>query len=94
MLVVKVKNMLCCCVSGEELCDKKRCTIPGQICVVNKNNRAECRCRDSCPDYIGEEVCGSDGVTYESGCHLNMTSCKLGSITMVSKGKCQGKPFV
>lgn len=90
----RVKNMLCYCVSGDELCNKKRCTIQGQVCVVNKNNHAECRCRDSCPDSIGEEVCGSDGITYESSCHLDMTSCKLGGITMVSKGKCQGKSCV
>ena len=76
-------------VVGDELCDKKRCTIQGQTCVVKENNRAECRCRDSCPDSIGEEVCGSDGITYESSCHLDMTSCKLGGITMISTGKCQ-----
>ena len=59
---------------------------------MNKNNRAECRCRDSCKGQHGGQVCGSDGITYPSRCQLDMTSCKLGNtIRMASQGKCEGK---
>ncbi|KAJ7381019.1 hypothetical protein OS493_004614 [Desmophyllum pertusum] len=75
--------------TGNELCSKKKCTSQGQICVVTEHNRAECRCRDSCPLSFGKRVCGSDGITYPSLCHLDMTSCKLYTITMVSAGRCQ-----
>ncbi|XP_078366590.1 uncharacterized protein LOC144650724 isoform X3 [Oculina patagonica] len=76
--------------SGEELCSNKKCTKQGQVCVVIEN-RAECRCRDSCPGSHGKHVCGSDGITYRSRCHLDMTACKLGgTVTMASHGKCHG----
>lgn len=55
---------------------------------MNKNNYVECRCRDLCLDFIGEEVCGLDGIIYESGCYLDMIVCKFGGIIMVFKGKC------
>ena len=78
--------------AGDELCSKKKCTRQGQVCSVNENNQAECRCRDSCPRSDRKRVCGSDGITYPNRCHLDMTSCKLSyTITVVSNGTCGGE---
>ena len=78
--------------AGNELCSKKKCTRQGQVCSVNENNQAECRCRDSCPRSDRNRVCGSDGITYPNRCHLDMTSCKLSyTITVVSNGTCGGE---
>ena len=79
---------------ASDLCDNKECTVQGQICVINDDSQAECKCRESCPRSFNATVCGSDGITYTSRCVLDMTSCKLSAtsnrITMVSNGRCPG----
>ncbi|XP_068725068.1 uncharacterized protein [Montipora capricornis] len=77
---------------ASDLCDNKECTVQGQICVINDDSQAECKCRESCPRSFNAEGWGSDGITYPSRCVLDMTSCKLSGtsnrITMVSNGRC------
>ena len=52
----------------------KFCPYNG-VCTVNPTtNEASCRCPDKC-NSIFSPVCGSDGVTYNSECHLRVSSC-------------------
>ncbi|KAJ3096960.1 hypothetical protein HDU97_005407 [Phlyctochytrium planicorne] len=46
-------------------------------------------CPDVCPDlFVADPVCGSNGQTYTSDCHLRKAACGDKSIKMVSRGEC------
>lgn len=50
----------------------------------------QCIC-PTCPEYgLGGHVCGSDGQTYRSECHLRSSACQRHStdLTVKSRGKC------
>jgi len=62
-------------------------------CEISKG-QPQCVCRDvrECP--AGQQsVCGSDGSTYISRCHLDVENCeKKTGVTVVKQGPC-GKSF-
>lgn len=61
-------------------------------CSVNVDRTVRCSCLTSCPN-INEPVCGTDGNTYPSQCHLEKKSCETKTFLQVEKiGKC-GKVF-
>ena len=52
------------------------------------NGSASCVCAQSCSN-VSKPVCGSDGVTYESICELEKSSCQQQkNITVVKQGMC------
>ncbi|NWX21395.1 FST protein, partial [Aegotheles bennettii] len=66
---------------------------PGSsMCVVDQTNNAYCvTCNRICPEPTSPEqyLCGNDGITYASACHLRKATCLLGrSIGLAYKGKC------
>lgn len=69
---------------------------PGSsTCVVDQNNNANCvTCNRICPEPTSPEqyLCGNDGITYASACHLRKATCLLGrSIGLAYEGKCISK---
>nr|pir hypothetical protein T13C2.5 - Caenorhabditis elegans [Caenorhabditis elegans] len=70
---------------------KEKCDFYS-ACVVGENEKAECKCPDDCPSYEmeeGKEVCGTDGVTYSSECHMKKSACHQSKFVMTAfEGKC------
>ncbi|KAI1905205.1 hypothetical protein AGOR_G00013730 [Albula goreensis] len=66
---------------------------PGSFtCVVDQTNNAYCvTCNRICPEVTSAEqyLCGNDGITYSSACHLRKATCLHGrSIGVAYEGKC------
>ncbi|KAL0974246.1 hypothetical protein UPYG_G00217670 [Umbra pygmaea] len=94
----------CCplCAAGEgEPCGgrgstSKRCASGLECVKVDKDKKTKlgvCACK------INYEVCGSDGVTYKTGCDLKVASLKAVSeekpeLTILNKGKCAKAPVI
>ncbi|KAE8636359.1 hypothetical protein XENTR_v10002953 [Xenopus tropicalis] len=78
---------------------KKTCRdvlCPGSsTCVVDQTNNAYCvTCNRICPEPVSPDqyLCGNDGITYASACHLRKATCLLGrSIGLAYEGKCISK---
>uniref|UniRef100_UPI00398E511C follistatin-related protein 3 n=1 Tax=Pristiophorus japonicus TaxID=55135 RepID=UPI00398E511C len=76
---------------------KKSCTqvlCPGtSMCVIDQTHSAHCvMCRVMpCPEPLSSEqaLCGNNGITYHSVCHLRRATCLLGkSIGVAHYGRC------
>ncbi|CAG0890931.1 unnamed protein product, partial [Cyprideis torosa] len=76
------------CGTGSDPCVEHKCPFGG-VCE-SRNNRPICNCRP-CTNSEGPIVCGSDGKTYKSLCHLKFQACysRL-PITLVREGTCEG----
>ena len=80
-----------CFPSLTETCRDVLC--PGSsTCVVDQTNNAYCvTCNRICPEVTSPDqyLCGNDGITYASACHLRRATCLLGrSIGVAYEGKC------
>ena len=65
-----------------------KCAFGGR-CVVSKDGRGECSC-GRCVSTSGmDPVCGSDGKTYASYCHIESAMCKMRKeIKVAKRGAC------
>ena len=77
-------------------CTNLQCSA-GQRCVISEESGASCVCRslDECSQDKGQTVCGSDGRTYPSRCHLEVTACNNETSTYYKNpGNCLGMCFI
>uniref|UniRef100_A0A8B9HAT5 Agrin n=1 Tax=Astyanax mexicanus TaxID=7994 RepID=A0A8B9HAT5_ASTMX len=83
---IPVKQQGTCDLNAPSPCLKKICDFGG-TCVV-KNGEAVCECPDACPQSQ-DPVCGNDGHTYSSQCHMRAMGCALQKhISIQHKGPC------
>ncbi|XP_075215858.1 follistatin isoform X2 [Lycorma delicatula] len=77
-------------------CDRILCP-EGKFCLLDQNLSPHCvRCDRHCPPpsplqpAASRQVCGADGQTYDSSCHLRKAACRKGkAIPVAYKGKCK-----
>ncbi|XP_029055708.2 follistatin-A [Osmia bicornis bicornis] len=77
-------------------CVRVRCG-QGRSCVLDQNLSPHCvRCARRCPQpppqqrAVARPVCGADGNTYKSACHLRLAACRAGrAIPVAYKGHCK-----
>ncbi|XP_050436691.1 agrin-like [Adelges cooleyi] len=77
------------CDQGVNPCTNITCW-EGSHCTINRLGIAECRCPDPtlCENSV-RPICGTDGHTYESKCHLDRISCNSKSgVQMAYEGPC------
>ncbi|KAJ8979081.1 hypothetical protein NQ317_015070, partial [Molorchus minor] len=75
----------------ETSCDKIICPSDKQ-CLLDQNLVPHCvNCSKKCPaPPKRRQVCGSDGITYPSACHLREKACRKGkAIPIAYKGPCR-----
>ncbi|XP_053381282.1 uncharacterized protein LOC123555153 [Mercenaria mercenaria] len=84
---------VCCSTGKAKVCTSytrtcftsMRCSLHGS-CLEGK-----CVC-DDCSNAVKSEVCGSDGMTYPSVCHLKKKSCEMmQNVTVAFNGSCKTK---
>ena len=74
-------------------CEQVRCPR-FKVCMENMQGLPLCTCPNIllCKRRKLREVCGKDGTTYQSKCHMRVTTCATGSrIKMRHKGACKGE---
>lgn len=74
-------------------CDRIHCPA-GKHCLLDQNLSPHCvKCTQRCParsPQANRHVCGADGVTYPSSCHLREAACHKGkAIPEAYKGRCK-----
>ncbi|CAA9998213.1 unnamed protein product [Nesidiocoris tenuis] len=75
------------CSSGVNPCSGMECEY-GSYCLVDKEGRANCECPPPCEEVM-RPVCGTDGVTYDSACHLKRQMClDRGTVKLAYTGVC------
>ena len=90
LAVESVGNVILLCLDS---CDRVRCE-DGKNCLIDQNGLPHCvSCMVNCPNSTdaSERVCGGDGQTYASVCHLERQTCIRGrAIRLAYRGPCQG----
>ncbi|XP_076363745.1 insulin-like growth factor-binding protein-related protein 1 [Tachypleus tridentatus] len=99
----------CCFVCGQlegQLCDYKAASHPQKYKHGRCGDNMECRLRNDLPPgdhpealcfcLEEEPLCGSDGQTYETNCHLNQARNKRrdDGLHAVSRGPCESAPKI
>lgn len=82
------------CLCPTDSCDKVTCP-GGKYCLQDQNLMPHCvKCATYCPPGMtpSKLVCGSDGRTYQSACHLREAACRVGkAIPIAYKGRCKSE---
>ena len=74
-------------------CRKANCYYHS-VCVSKKDRTAECICPLCNDDGVSHTpVCGDNGKTYASKCHLQRESCKRKKVLKVVKSEPCGKNY-
>lgn len=64
------------------------------VCVLDLERRPHCRCGDTCPSDF-QPVCGSDGRSYSSQCHLMQEACRSQRhLRILYKGLCESGTYL
>lgn len=48
--------------------------LHGEECIISKSGNAQCECPSEC-EHVVRLVCGTNGQTYDSMCHLQQAAC-------------------
>ena len=74
-----------------ETCNNVKCPV-GKQCLMDQNLNSHCvECDRKCPLTGNSDICGTDGLTYKSACHLREAACAKGkAIPIAYKGSCKG----
>ncbi|KAK3918799.1 Agrin [Frankliniella fusca] len=79
------------CTAGENPCAgllAASACAHGQVCHVGRDGVARCECPPEC-ELVVRPVCGSDGRTYDSACHLTRQACLArANVTVAYTGPC------
>ena len=69
-------------------CAEVECPLPS-VCQLDGERKAQCRCGTICPSDF-QPVCGSDGRSYSSQCHLQQEACQTErNLRILHKGLCE-----
>ncbi|VDD86820.1 unnamed protein product [Enterobius vermicularis] len=92
------KMRLEACRTGKEIFKRYRGVCEGcanvkceyySYCMADNLGVGRCRCVEDCSAENQEAVCATDGITYESECHMRKAACEQQKFVMVSfKGSC------
>lgn len=73
-------------------CASVECLSPS-VCVLDSERKPHCRCGDTCPSDF-QPVCGSDGRSYSSQCHLQQEACRSQRhLRILYKGLCESGTY-
>lgn len=75
----------------QKTCDRIQCPT-GKQCLLDQNLSPHCvKCERKCNEVSPKrQVCGSDGLTYPSTCHVRQKACRKGkAIPVAYKGQCK-----
>ncbi|CAB3379822.1 Hypothetical predicted protein [Cloeon dipterum] len=74
----------------QDSCSKVRC-LERKQCVVDQNKMPHCvRCSRKCGKEARKHVCGADGHTYPSVCHIRVAACRKGkAVPIAYRGRCK-----
>ena len=73
-------------------CQSVECAPPA-VCVLDGQRRPQCLCGTPCPSDF-QPVCGSDGRSYSSQCHLLQEACRTQrNLRILFNGVCQSGDF-
>ncbi|EFX72773.1 hypothetical protein DAPPUDRAFT_254089 [Daphnia pulex] len=73
-------------------CASVECLSPS-VCVMDSERKPHCRCGDTCPSDF-QPVCGSDGRSYSSQCHLQQEACRSQRhLRILYKGLCESGTY-
>lgn len=79
-----------------DLCARKTCPFQGEVCVFNKKKQeVKCVCNKICDAPTKDDtVCGTDKITYDSPCEMNLTACVIGHIIGIDyRGECRDSKY-